>query len=828
MNAPTPLLLGLWLACLAVDASPSSAAGPSSRALPADSRVVVTDSVFDANELRMSVSNVGRFAHPIQGPTSQSFEIPVSYGVKVDVYQASSVTATFSDATRAGLVTVVSEGHPVYPPMFEGVDWGGRFFGGGLDTGCRWSGSSIVGNKEDLAICPGATLAPERFKSVYLDGFGGHSKAYRYFRRELPSGAEPAVGRGYTYQGYVDIPFSARTAAGTPLQLMFTERQITDDTGDPTGLAQPESQNGIWYPTFEADGGHEYINVLDLPASDVPDPLLAQDGRFFSSVAPVLYGGRLRQLLYGSLRAGVAFIWVDGADRGPGLDAAWAPITFSGALGYFLSNGDGSSRLFSWFGARSLFIDLATAGSGTGGARSAAWGDFNGDGLVDLFTAGAGTGSRLLHQSSSGFGETMDPTLTGSGTTVHAAWADYDLDGDLDLFLSDRENGRLMRNDGAAGFVNATPFLLSISGGIRATWVDYDGDLDPDLCLCNGVSQPQLFRNDRVGFAFATPPAFSGIESTLDTAWGDYDGDGDQDVLLARDFGGDLLLRNDGAAGFADVTPSLLTGYSRGRRAAWADFDLDGDLDLALAFASSGFHVVRNDGNGAFSDATYLPYDAPTTVNAAALADYDDDGDMDVLLTSTGPDFLARNDLNGGRWIRVALEGTRSQRQGIGARIRVVVNGVAQVRYVTAADPPPLAATFGLGGGALADTVEVDWPSGAISRMTAVPAFSRVVIQENYAPPSRLAFARVSPNPSQGSIRIDLLVPAGTQAADLRVHDLSGRMVWSRQLTGLRPGVHLVAWDGTDHDGRVLPAGIYFIRASHSAGSASARIVLIR
>ena len=770
---------------------------------------------------------------------AQTFSgIPVSCGARVEVYQASSVTATFTNATERGVVGVESiRPLPEDPPLFEGVDWGGRYFGGGLDTGCRWSGSAIVDATIDVGpLCYGATYAPQRFKSVLLV-YGTAQKAYRYFRRELANGGEPAAGPGYTYQGYVDIPFRVFAydgdSLGPQLQLMFTERQVTDDLGDPTGQTQPASQDGVWFPTSEADGGHEYINILDLSYSETPDPTLTVDGRFFGVIAPVLYGGRMKRSASAVVRdgAGIRLRWVDSGDPGPGLDVAWGSIG-RGGPGYFTSNGDGTSRLFwGWTpGGRFNDYEVALPRALIANARSAAWGDFDGDGRTDLFVAGGVAGSHLLHNELPELALVPTPALSTVGSTVHAAWADYDLDGDLDLYLINAaQPSQLFRNDGAAGFTDATPVSIAGGGAVRATWVDYDGDLDPDLCVSNGVAATHLYRNDRAaGFTEMTPSPFYGFGYHLDNVWGDYDGDGDPDVFLVRDLAGDVLLRNDGPAGFADATPTtVMPTDTRGRRAAWADFDLDGDLDLAVAHAGSGFHLIRNEGQGAFVDATYIPFQAPANVNAFALADYDTDGDLDVLMTSTGADFLARNELHLGRWIHVRLEGTRSQRQGIGARIRVVAGGVAQTRYVTAADPPPLTALFGVGGAGIVDSIEVDWPSGAISRMTAVPVFSRVGIQENYVPPRRVSFARVSPNPSQGRTRVDLLVPPGTSALDLTVHDLSGRAVWSRRLTGLNPGLNTFTWDGTNGGGRSLPAGIYFLRA-RGASSASARIVLIR
>jgi PKD repeat protein len=181
-------------------------------------------------------------------------------------------------------ITSVDYLHPssAHRRALEGVDWGGRFFGGGFDTGCRWSGSSIMATDAD-SMCPGASFIPSRFKRVELR-FDGTQPAYRYFRRELASGAAPAVGRGYTFGGIGQVPFIALGSEGDSLiqlDVMFTERQVTDDSGTPVGT-QPASHNNRWQPTSSDSGDFEFLSILDLPRTTLPRPELTQDGVFFA------------------------------------------------------------------------------------------------------------------------------------------------------------------------------------------------------------------------------------------------------------------------------------------------------------------------------------------------------------------------------------------------------------------------------------------------------------------------------------------------------------------------------------------------------------------
>jgi hypothetical protein len=779
---------------------------------------------------------------------AQGGDIPVSCGARVDIYDPGNSAAVFTDVTGRGPIAVEYQGYPPSdPPKLVGVDWGGRFMGGGFDTGCRFMGSSIVeSNSERAQHCPGATLAAERFKSVLLD-FGPSQSAYTYLRRELPSGDAPAVGRGFTYAGRGTVGFNAYSVVGdslTPLEVAFTERQVTDDTGDPTGLTQPASQNGLWFPTNAPDGGHEYLAVFDTTYGTTPDPAIARDGAFADGTAPILFAGWLR--------LGFPLSWDDRdalyiespnlAIGAFGADASWGSLG-PGSDFLLVGDGDATSRLI--YSSRGSYIrEFGGAGypyvnqgfapnrlpaGALDGARRGIWGDYDGDGDADLFLIRPGRTNLLLNQGQDGsplFSAVPSPLLDGSGTTTHAAWADYDLDGDLDLYVVNGPNpNQLLRNDGAAGFTDVTTGpLAGRVDGRRAVWADYDGDRDPDLFLCNGSSLDQLLRNDgAAGFVDVTPAALA--NNSVDAAWGDYDNDGDLDLLVAHF---DVqLLRNDGPAGFTDVTQPAIAFGRRAQRLAWVDYDLDGDLDILVADAGAGFHLLANNGGGAFEDLTPPLFSQLASGTSLALTDLEPDGDTDFYLVGAGRNMLARND-RGGRWIHVDLTGAGGSPGGIGARVRVVAHGVSQTRYVTAADTPAQATTFGLGGASIVDTVEVLWPSGSVSRKTAVPILGPVAVTESFQPPARIAFARIVPNPSPGATRIELLIPQGNRDAEIKIHDLGGRLVWSRRISGLGPGLQSVSWDGRDRDGRALPTGIYFVRATYAAAGASARIVLIR
>ncbi len=183
------------------------------------------------------------------------------------------------------------------------------------------------------------------------------------------------------------------------------------------------------------------------------------------------------------------------------------------------------------------------------------------------------------------------------------------------------------------------------------------------------------------------------------------------------------------------------------------DIDLDTDLDLMMANG----HVMKyiadkqigvsfaqppqlfiNAGDGSFSEAIAEAGDIfsrPLVGRALATADIDQDGDLDVLVTENdGPAHLWRNDQSGGSSLRVLVQGTTSNRNGIGARIRATVGALVMERHLhTGASyqsQSELAATFGLGDTPQVDVLEISWPSGQTDRFENVAGNQEILVTE--------------------------------------------------------------------------------------------------
>jgi hypothetical protein len=294
-------------------------------------------------------------------------------------------------------------------------------------------------------------------------------------------------------------------------------------------------------------------------------------------------------------------------------------------------------------------------------------------------------------------------------------WADFDDDGDHDIYVSNYrlQENFLWRNNGDATFTNVAA-SLGVSGTetdgwwghtIGSEWGDYDNDGDLDLVTGNlahpryidvsdrtmlyenpgGRDEPFTEKRKRAGVKYA--------ETHSDVAWGDVDSDGDIDLYITSIYPdcGSFLYRNDGTGRFEDIT------YLAGARAmntwgcAMSDYDMDGDLDIAVG-SGEGFHLLRNDGAHRGADG-------------------------------------ARN-----HWLEVKVVGTRSNRSGIGARIKVVGGRRLQIREIQGGkgttSQHSLTAHFGLERSDNPVTLDVSFLGGARVRLEEVEVDQVIVVTE--------------------------------------------------------------------------------------------------
>ena len=331
------------------------------------------------------------------------------------------------------------------------------------------------------------------------------------------------------------------------------------------------------------------------------------------------------------------------------------------------------------------------------------------------------------------------------------------------------ETNQLFHNDGGGRFteVSAKSGIAAAKGhySLSVLTADFDNDGWPDIYVACDQTPSILYHNNRDG-TFTDIALLSGTAlgedgkpmSGMGAAAADYDGNGFLDIVRTN-FSDEMetLYRNRGGNQFDDATREA--GLSHNTRfvgwgCGFVDIDNDGWPDLFLANGHVfpevdrlGIDVrfrdrailARNLGNGKFADISESAGAALLERHSSrgvAFGDFDNDGRVDIVVNNQNePPSLLRNDMTGGgHWIAVRLTGARSNRSGIGARVRVRAGGREQFNEVRSGgsylSQNDLRLHFGLGAASKAEWIEVTWPSGQVDRLRDVSADRIVEIRE--------------------------------------------------------------------------------------------------
>jgi hypothetical protein len=413
--------------------------------------------------------------------------------------------------------------------------------------------------------------------------------------------------------------------------------------------------------------------------------------------------------------------------------------------------------------------------AGAGYAMGAAAADYDNDGHVDLFVAGVRTNQLLRNRGNGTFEDVTGRAGIASGEwSVAAGWFDYDNDGHLDLFVvqyvkwspeTNRYCGdqsrsariychprfftglpnRLYRNRGDGQFedVSARAGLLShIGKGMSVAFADYDRDGRMDAFVTNDTIPNFLFRNAGDGtfretalLAGVSVPASGRPVSGMGTDFQDYDNDGWEDIHFTALSGETFpLFRNETRGAFVETTQvsglSTLTARSSGWCTVFADVDNDGRKDIFTANSHANDRIAEqeatgwkqpnnlfiNSGQGRFRDATSESglAAAPAVHRGCGVADFNDDGRLDVAVLVLGEraELWQNDSAPDRRWLIVRLRGSKSNRDGIGARVLVGDQARTMTTAVGYASSSHAGVHFGLGAATEIERVEVQWPSG--------------------------------------------------------------------------------------------------------------------
>jgi len=435
------------------------------------------------------------------------------------------------------------------------------------------------------------------------------------------------------------------------------------------------------------------------------------------------------------------------------------------------------------------------SGANLGYSMGVAVGDYDNDGNEDLFICNAGRDA-LYHNNGDG---TFTDVTEGSGLdrkppnvlSVGAAWFDYDNDGLLDLVVStytewtptsDRRcqmgdkdiycappnyksvSQRLYHNLGHGKFEDVTDssgFGRALGKGMGISIADYNGDGLMDVFISNDTERNFLFINQGNG-TFKEEGLLYGVAynelgatvSGMGSDAKDFDNDGWVDIVY-NDLEGQVfgLLRNVEGRSFDDVTRQTrlsalsrpLSGWSIGfidyDNDGWKDlYSANGDVDDFAPDAKQHDTMFRNIDGKSFVDVSDQMGPAFALLGyqrGSAFGDLNNDGFMDIVVTSLGekPRILINNALNENHWLLFDLRGHRSNRDGIGARIKVVT-GAGRTLYSHATTSVGFMSSsdrrvhFGLGKETSINSVEIRWPSGIVQNLGPIPVDQIVKVEE--------------------------------------------------------------------------------------------------
>ena len=416
--------------------------------------------------------------------------------------------------------------------------------------------------------------------------------------------------------------------------------------------------------------------------------------------------------------------------------------------------------------------------------------DYDNDGWTDLYVCNYGPNTLYRNNGDGTFTDVTDKAKVGDKRwAVSAAFGDYDSDGHLDLYVTNTvqfdhnqpppmnchyrgiivqcgplglvpDADILYHNNGDGTFSDVTKKTqvgnVKPSYGLGVAWSDYDNDSDLDLYVANDQMANFLFQNQgngsfiEVGLMSGAGYSDDGLaQGSMGVDLGDYDHDGLLDIFLTH-FSDDYntLYRNLGNGNFRDVSHLSEIAFPSWPFLGWGtgfvDVDNDGWEDLFIANGhlfpqvenyqmGHSFYqrsqLFKNLGNGKFQEFTAgLDKVRLWSSRGAAFADFDNDGDIDIAVNNLdgNPWLLMNKGGNKQAWLSLLLEGVRSNRSGIGARVTASTSTGNQIREVRGGSSyqstHDFRVHFGLGNTKIVKTLEVRWPDGSIQKFNQIAA----------------------------------------------------------------------------------------------------------
>jgi len=465
------------------------------------------------------------------------------------------------------------------------------------------------------------------------------------------------------------------------------------------------------------------------------------------------------------------------------------------------------------------------------------WADVDNDGDKDLFTAVFDSVNYVyINDGSLNFTAQMlpNPKSGAISKTFAAAFGDYDVDGDLDLFVchrgfNDTINNQLLQNDGLGNFIDVTSnyFFDSIyQPTFCVAFFDYNRDGLPDIYTAEDrINYQNQFYKNIGGGAFENRTDSCGAGFWMDgmgLSITDYNHDGHLDMYVSNGPSGNPLFHNNGNETFTDTASFAGVAFNKvSWGSSFLDYDNDMDMDLHVC-ATAGSNgpnkngLFSNLGNGTFADVTasILSFDS-TTSFSSATGDFNNDGYPDIAINNVSPDSfnLWQNSGGGNNWLKVKLEGTVSNRDGIGSWIEVYVGGQLRTYYTLCGTgfqaQNSNTQIFGLANHAIVDSIKVYWLSGIVDKLENIAANQVLTVIEGQVLVSKnvesvedgilLAY----PNPFQNTLRLTIKQEE-IEGGRITVYNSLGILIYEKEISENQVknySINTSAWTN----------GIYFI-----------------
>ena len=502
--------------------------------------------------------------------------------------------------------------------------------------------------------------------------------------------------------------------------------------------------SGVVFFDYDADGNIDlyFVNSGPVPIDGISDKTKSENG------SNVLYRNQ----------GNGHFIDVTDAtgvgDIGYGMAASAGDIDNDGDVDLYVCNFERDSLYQN--NGDGTFTDITD----TAGINNSLWSigsiflDFDLDGDLDIFVV-----NYLLYNTSM-------PVTRFKGIIGYGPPRSYE--GTVDVLYRNNGDGTFTDVAEIAGL--ASKIEGQIEGrGMAAVAFDYNNDLYPDIYVANDTNRNFLYHNNGDG-TFTDVSLFLGVgydengvaEGSMGVDYGDYNGDGLFDIIIANSEKATLYKSQKlGEAGFLFTEASAESGLLQptlpyvGFSPLFLDYDNDGNLDI---FCTNGHpqdiietltlqhetypqrdQLFHNDGNGAYLEVSQTSgayFSEELVGRAAASADYDNDGDIDIVILNSNQQAVLLKNEGGNKknWLSVKLVGTRTNRDGIGTKVKIVSDEVTQIAevksgssYASGSDTRLL---FGLDKAEKVDRIEVLWQNGIVQKLENTDVNQMLIITE--------------------------------------------------------------------------------------------------